>query len=424
MPTTLINWLKHHSHLNWTFADQMMVSAVNFFTNILIARFLGLEDFGRFGLLWMLILFLNSLQIAMIISPMQSIGSQQSDKAAPSYYGAVLAQQLIAGTLSFLFIYLFISASGNFFPRWQINEFALPLAAVAFAFQFQDFLRRYLIVRGKMFWMFVNDIISYGGQLIGLLCLSQTDFFSITTVLWTISLTSSVAIGVGLLTLGTVVWQLSVFRQVTVRHWHFAKWLLNSALLERLKDSLINLIIATVLSVAAVGALKACQNIIGVTHVLLLALQNIVPVKAGQYYREGGNRLLSAYLGKVALFGGGLMIGIALILGGLPTLWVELFYGDEFITYSYLLSWLAIIYVVSFFNLPLRTGLRVMEFTRPIFTSLFWTSLLEILSIYLLAVYFGLHGVMLGGLLAAIMQFALLLLIYKSLMDSKHAKTT
>ncbi len=118
----LIKIIKQHSHLNWTLADQVMVSGVNFLTNILIARFLGLEDFGRFSLLWLLILLINSLQIALIISPMQSIGSQQSDQAAPSYYGAVLAQQLIAGTMSFLFVYLFISASGYFFPHWQLNN--------------------------------------------------------------------------------------------------------------------------------------------------------------------------------------------------------------------------------------------------------------------------------------------------------------
>ena len=76
--------LKRHSHVNWALADQAMVSGVYFLTGILLARYLGLEEFGRFTLAWMAVLFANSIQHAMIIAPMMSIGPKQSAAERPA----------------------------------------------------------------------------------------------------------------------------------------------------------------------------------------------------------------------------------------------------------------------------------------------------------------------------------------------------
>ena len=37
-----------YAHINWPLADQSVVSGVNFLTVILPARYLGLEELGRF----------------------------------------------------------------------------------------------------------------------------------------------------------------------------------------------------------------------------------------------------------------------------------------------------------------------------------------------------------------------------------------
>ena len=89
--------LVRYSHINWALADQTMVSGVNFLTGILLARYLGLEEFGRFTLAWMAVLFVNSLQSGLIVQPMMSIGPKQAEDETSAYYGAVVAQQLAAG---------------------------------------------------------------------------------------------------------------------------------------------------------------------------------------------------------------------------------------------------------------------------------------------------------------------------------------
>ena len=45
--------LGRYRHINWALADQGVVSGINFLTGIMLARFLGLEEFGRFTLAWM-----------------------------------------------------------------------------------------------------------------------------------------------------------------------------------------------------------------------------------------------------------------------------------------------------------------------------------------------------------------------------------
>ena len=80
-----------------------MVSGVNFLTGILLARYLGIEEFGRFTLAWMAVLFVNSIQHAMIVSPMMSIGPKQPEAETPAYFGAVVAQQVcFSGVMFFL----------------------------------------------------------------------------------------------------------------------------------------------------------------------------------------------------------------------------------------------------------------------------------------------------------------------------------
>jgi len=67
----------------WALADQGIVSGTSFLTNLMLARFMGLHEFGIFVLAWMSVLFVNSLQTSLIIAPMMSIGPKQEEKDRP-----------------------------------------------------------------------------------------------------------------------------------------------------------------------------------------------------------------------------------------------------------------------------------------------------------------------------------------------------
>jgi len=141
-----------------------MVSGVNFLTGILFARFLGLEEYGRFTLAWMAVLFFNSFQQAGIIAPMMSIGPKQPQEKEAAYYGAVFIQQTIWSVACFFVLWAGVWLSGYIKPEWHVQDLALPLAAALLAWQLQDFLRRYFFVRGQGGLAFINDAVSYLGN--------------------------------------------------------------------------------------------------------------------------------------------------------------------------------------------------------------------------------------------------------------------
>jgi len=48
-----------------------------------------LREFGVFTLAWMSVLFVNSLQSALIVAPMMGIGPKQEERTGPATFGAV-----------------------------------------------------------------------------------------------------------------------------------------------------------------------------------------------------------------------------------------------------------------------------------------------------------------------------------------------
>lgn len=53
----------------WAVADQLLISATNFATMVLLARGLSQEAFGSFTLIYSVLLFANSLQSGLITLP-------------------------------------------------------------------------------------------------------------------------------------------------------------------------------------------------------------------------------------------------------------------------------------------------------------------------------------------------------------------
>lgn len=355
--------------MNLALVDQAMVSGVNFFSGLLFARYLGVEEYGRFALAWMAVLFFNSLQQAGIIAPMMSIGPKQEKDKEAVYYGAVFIQQVIWSVACFFLLWYGVRLSGLLKPEWQAQDLALPLAAALLAWQLQDFLRRYFFVRNQAGLAFLNDAVSYLGQIVLLLTLFQLMALDTALVLYIIAATSTLAVGVGLFSLGPLSVSFSTVLEITKNHWRFSKWMLASALMQWTSGNFFIIGAGGILGPASAGALKASQNIMGVSHIIFQGLENIVPARASYHYYTGGWPRLRAYLKQVTLLGGCCTAGIALLAGAFPVFWLRLFYGDEYSMYGYVLQWYAVIYLLIFLGLPLRAGLRALESSKPIFIS-------------------------------------------------------
>jgi O-antigen/teichoic acid export membrane protein len=386
----------------WALADQAVVSATNFLTNVMLARFMGLREFGIFVLAWMSVMFVNSLQTALIVTPMMSIGPKQDEKDRPTYFGAVVFQEIVLVSFCFIFVFVSLKTSSTIFRHADLQQLALPLAVSAFAYQMQDFVRRYFFATRRSRRALADDALSYIPQLPILFLLHRAGHLNSATALWVMAGTSIVGVVAGWFWVEPLEFQWNWIKAVSRRHWTISRWITGSALLTWTSGNLFVIAAPVYYGAAAAGVLKASQNIMGVTHVWFQGLDNVVPVETARRLRDGGVHSMLAYTRSILVKWGGLTLLFAIVIAAAPGFWLRLAYGQEMAQYGYVLRFYAFLYVIFFLGGPLRAALQALEFTVPIFWSYLAMTAFAFAFAIPMAKWFGLDGTMLGLLGAQI----------------------
>ena len=380
----------------WALTDQSIISATNFLTSVMLLRFMGLREFGVFALAWMAVLFVNSLQTALIVAPMMSIGPKQEEMDRHSYFGAVVFQEMVLVSCCFVLVFIALKVSDNFFPHRGLQQLALPLAVSAFAYQAQDFLRRYFFVTRQSRHALADDALSYLTQLPILYFLHQAGHLNSAIALWVMAGTSILGLVAGWFWVEPIAFDGEQIKAIALRHWKFSRWLGASALLQWTSGNLFVIAAPVYYGAAAAGVLKASQNLMGVTHVWFQGLDNVVPVETARRLRDGGVHSMLAYTRSVLARWGGLTLVFAIVMASAPGFWLRLIYGPDMVQYGYILRLFALLYVLIFVGGPLRAGLQALEFTAPVFWSYLAMTTFAITFAFPMAKWLGLGGTMLG----------------------------
>ena len=198
--------------------------------------------------------------------------------------------------------------------------------------------------------------------------------------------------------LGPLAWEGEGFAEVRRRNGEVSRWLMASVLLQWSSNNLFVVSAGLLLGASAVGALKAAQGLLGLLHVLFQTVENTLVVRASKRFQQGGVPAVAALLRQVALGYGWVPAVVAFIFAATPEFWLTLVFGDSYAGYGHLVRWFAAIYLVIFAGAILRSGLRAIEHTRPIFLALLGTTVFTLLAAYPLVRWLGLTGVM-GGML-------------------------
>ena len=166
---------------------------------------------------------------------------------------------------------------------------------------------------------------------------------------------------------------------------------------------------AGVLGASAVGILRIGQNIIGLTHVLFLGMENVIPTEASRQFLKNGTKGLMLYIQSITLKVG-VVVGLILITLGIaaPQL-LTVFYGVEYAEQNFVVIWYCVLYVFVFFGYPARFILRTLRETRPIFIAYALTAIICSFSAFPIVENFGLTGCLVGLLLC---QISTLLVYY------------
>ena len=376
--------------------DQALVSGANFATNVILARALGIREYGVFALSWMAVLFVASLQWAFIVSPMMSVGPKQEEHNRPFYYGAVLIQELAFAALSVAGLLIVLRLSVLHFPQWNVQGLGVPLSFAAFSYLLQDFIRRYFFSTRQSKLALLSDAISYLTQIPIILLLSHRPNFSSAMALWIIGATSIVSFLASWAWFESVKFRATTLREVAIRHWKISRWLAPSAFMQWSSGNLFIVAAPVYYGAAAAAVLRAAQNIVGVAHIWFLGLENVVPAEAARRMHNQGLDATFDYIKQIIFRWGLITVGFVSVISFRPDFWLRLVYGPKYVGYGHILQLYALLYLMYFFAGPFRAGLQALEYTAPIFWSYSIMTIFSLACAGPLTRLLGLNGAMLG----------------------------
>jgi O-antigen/teichoic acid export membrane protein len=389
------------------FGNQVLSSACNFLTTVLLARALGLEAFGLYTMVWLPLHFAMNLQLGLIVSPMMSIAGTGDGAETDAYYAVVGVHQLIFVAIAAAAIFgaLAIMAGAS---SPTLHDVALPAAVAGAAYLTQDFLRRCLFARQRPARILLLDIVNFGLRLGALLALWHANLISVANALWVVAAATAASIVCGLGMAGPFRWRSEVFAAVTRRQWRSGRWLVLTGSAQWAQGYSGLIVTAGLFGPRILGALRVAQSLLAVMSVAREALENILPPMAGKALAERGLPGLRHVLGRALLFAA--LIGAAAVSGlALFGQWLlHQLYGAEILEFSWVIIWSSLVFPIALVNVVLGCAFRALEQTRSVFLAALVGGCFNLVAVYPAAVISGVAGLIAVTLLSQLIVLAVL----------------
>ncbi len=396
-------------HANaFALVDQCLVSAANLLTTILLVRWLGLEAFGAFSLVWIAVMFVVSVQQALISTPLLTIAPTMDRMRWPGYFRATVALEMLLSTIVFLSTAAGFQVLERGYVAPLLNGLAVPVAAVICAKQAHSYVRSLFFATGRPDKALVNDAIAYLGQLALFVGFYLSDWLSLETTLWAVCIPVLVAVLAWFFQFGAFNFEKAEVFAAARRHWASSRWLLAVALTQWFSANAFIVAAGVLLGAGAVGTLKAAQTILGLVHVLFLAMENVVPVRAAVFYSRGGGGVLKEYLWSIARLGAPAVVLALAVIALFAKPIIAIAYGTVNSEIIWVLRVFAIHYLFIFPVLLLRIYFRTIEETRPIFLSYAVAAILSVLAANSVVNIFKIGGAVGGVVVGQVLMLGLL----------------
>jgi len=397
--------------------DQMLVSGSNFVLGILLARYLGVEGYGQFALLWLIVLFFSSLQLAYIVSPMLTLGSKKSSFILDRYLSTMIFLQVIFTAVAIISLYFFLEVAVFFDEKWDMGDLKIYILFTTLFFLFQDFLRRYFIIKTQYYKLVFIDVIAYLGQLGMLIYFIYNNSLDLSTALLAVAIPFLLALLVGYTQVTKVSTHMQYKKLIFLKNWNFSRWLVYSAVIQWGSGNFFILAGGAILGSWAVGVIRVMQNTMGIFQVLFTVLDNILPINFSKIYKQDGYNGMMKYYNKHFKFGLVIFSLLSSVVYLFATELVTFVYGDEYTKYAYLLIGFVVLIPIVYTTMLQRYVLRTVEETKVIFTAYVSTTVFSLLSAYPLIKYFRIDGILIGMF---IVQIIISFLFYRTIISMKQ----
>jgi O-antigen/teichoic acid export membrane protein len=382
-----------NTHQLLVLIDQGLVSGGNFISAILLARLLGIESFGWYAFGWMLVLFVSSIQLAFIVSPLFTLFPKHKNQC--HYLSGSHSIQLGFSLATFIISFVFVKTVFVYQPTWEIEGVLFSLPLVAALFVLQDFYRRVNFTLKKPLRSLIADAIAYGFQPFAILLLHHFDRLSIHHTFLAISTLFFGAIVYNLPKV-KLTFSVLIFKNTITENWSFSKYLVGTALLQWVSGNFFIIVAGGLLGPVAIGAIRIAQNVVGVLHVLFSAMENIIPVKAAEILDQKGGVKAIHYFKKMCFKGGAITLIVLATIALFRHHIIVLFYGEEYLEYGPFLFGFTGLYIFVFIGTILGFVIRTFEMNQIFFWSYIITTVFSLMAAETIIIQTGIYGVLIG----------------------------
>ncbi len=311
--------------------DQMVASATNFLTGIIIARSCSKEEFGLYMLCFSIVVFVLEVQTSLIASPYMVYSSRLEGRRHAAYMGNAFFQQFLL-----ILLLLLVLLAGQALAAYGLGPEGLsrvlpPLILVIWALMLRECIRRISFAGLEMKTAFFVDTTVALVQLGSLLLLVYFNRLTAGTAYYGIGLACSLACaGWFLLKRGSYSFRNSHVKEDFKKNLSFGKWMFASCVLWALGMNLYPWLLAFYHGTGATGVWAACYGVIAIANPLLLGIQNFLGPKIVQSCTADGREGLSRFVKKVTLYYVLIILPLALFLCVFGDRLVVLFYGEKY----------------------------------------------------------------------------------------------
>jgi O-antigen/teichoic acid export membrane protein len=399
----------------WVLGDQGVVSAGNYLTVLALARFLPKPELGAFGILLETMLYLNTLQAAIVIYPLTIKGAtgQKSNLGR-------LATMAILFTLALLPIL----GGATYFSVRAIHSTSIAIAAIAamLLWQIQETLRRAMISELRFSECVWGDAISYLGQAALLIILGRAGILTLNGAFAIIAVTSAAAIGLQAWQIGLQPVNRSHLRSVAHDFWKLGRWMLLSS-----TSAIVGWLgywwtLEWKWGLEACAMFTACAQLLKLANPIINSMSNMITPAVARASTSSGMKSATRMALRYALFGAALISPFVLGLLIFPGTILHLAYGAKspYLGLTLLLRLTVVNFIVGYIATMLSSWLVGLGHSRLHFYSQINNIVIALLIGLPLTAKFGVYGLIGGGIFMTTTTSILLMFLLRRAIRTGH----
>jgi O-antigen/teichoic acid export membrane protein len=364
------------------FFDQLIISGAGFLNNIILAKGLGIEQYGVFSSIALIQLFILSLFMGFCSQVLQVVYGKLSNEEKIKYH---------AGLFYLIVLTAIILIAMGLILSFAFNNYLILIGTAALPFYLlQEYFRKLFLTSGYYSKALYVDSIIYTLQSTFLCVLYYYQALSVPWACSAIAISFIPSILPAIFWLKPGAFSLSSLKFAWAIHQKKSGWLVLSALLQWLGGYFFVMVAGWWIGAAALGALRIAQYLFGVLNILLQSIENYILPKinlsthASNYQYVLTKKMLLIMLPIIFL----------MMLFAKPILAIA--GGEKYMEYAYVMYGLGIVYVLMTLNYPVRMLIRSHGLEKEFFNGYLFMALFSLISAYTLLRLFNLYGVLIG----------------------------